>query len=86
MTAQNDLKKNRNPTILNILLYIISLFGSIGTLDVIEEKFGIPFKYSFISVIVLCAFGGIWAIIGIYKLYKRISCSDVNRILQNILG
>ena len=62
-SAQNDLKKNRNSTMLNILLYIISLLGAIGTLDVVETHFGIPFKYGFIAVIVLFALGLIWWII-----------------------
>jgi len=63
LSAQNDLKKNRNATILNILLYIISLLGAIGTLDVIEAHFGVPFKYGFIAVVVLFAIGLIWWII-----------------------
>lgn len=57
LTAQNDLKKNRNSTILNILLYIISLLGAIGTLDVLETHLGIPFKYSFIVVLILFILG-----------------------------
>ena len=57
LTVQNDLKKNRNATILNILLYVISLIGAIGTLDVIEEHFGVPFEQGFIVVILLFIFG-----------------------------
>lgn len=63
LSTQNDLKKNRNATILNILLYIISLLGAIGTLDVIEAHFGVPFKYGFIAVVVFFALGLIWWII-----------------------
>ena len=63
LSAQNNLKKNRNATILNILLYIISLLGAIGTLDVIEDHFGVPFKYGFIAVVVLFSLGLIWWII-----------------------
>ena len=63
LTVQNDLKKNRNATILNILLYVISLIGAIGTLDVIEEHFGVPFEQGFIVVILLFIFGLIWWII-----------------------
>ena len=63
LTAQNELKKRRNSTTLNILLYIISLLSSIGTLDVIEEHFDVPFKYSFIIVVVLFLLGLIWGII-----------------------
>ena len=57
LTVQNDMKKNKNSTILNILLYVISLLGAIGTLDVIETHFGIPFKYGFIVVVILFALG-----------------------------
>lgn len=63
MKAQNDLKKNRNATILNAFLYIISLLGAISNLDVIEKHFGIPFKWSFWAVILLFALGLIWWII-----------------------
>jgi hypothetical protein len=51
MTAENESRKNRNATFLNLLLYIISLLGSIGTLGTLECKLNIPFKYSFIVVI-----------------------------------
>lgn len=63
MTAQNELKKSRNSTILNVLLYIISLLSAIGTLNVIETNFGVPFKYSFIIVIVLFVLGLIWGMV-----------------------
>lgn len=63
MTEQNNLKRNRNSTILNILLYIISLLGAISTLDVIEKHFGIPFEWSFIAVIILFVLGMIWWIL-----------------------
>lgn len=57
LRTQNELKKNRNDTVLNVLLYIISLLGAIGTLDVIEEHFGVPFKQSFIAIIILFIIG-----------------------------
>ena len=63
LTAQNELKKSRNSTILNVLLYIISLLSAIGTLDVIETHFGVPFKYSFIVVVALFILGLFWGII-----------------------
>lgn len=71
LTTQNELKKHRNSIILNILLYIISLLSSIGTLDVIEKHFGVPFKYSFIIVIVLFLLGLIWGIIE-YRNHKSL--------------
>jgi hypothetical protein len=33
MTAENESKKNRNGVLLNILLYIVSLFGAINIMD-----------------------------------------------------
>ena len=47
MTAENETKKNRNGVLLNVLLYIVSLIGAIGTLDTLEYRLNIPFKYSF---------------------------------------
>jgi hypothetical protein len=64
MTAENESRKNRNATFLNLLLYIISLLGSIGTLGTLECKLNIPFKYSFIVVILAFSiFGIIWLVI-----------------------
>lgn len=71
LTTQNDLKKNRNSTILNILLYIISLLSAIGTLDVIEAHFDIPFKYSFVAVAALFVLGLIWWVIE-YRINRKL--------------
>lgn len=71
LTAQNELKKSRNSTILNVLLYIISLLSAIGTLDVIEAHFGVPFKYSFAIAIALFVLGLIWGIIE-YRNHRRL--------------
>lgn len=63
MTAENELKKSRNGIILNVLLYMISLIGSIGTLDTLENKLKIPFKYSFpVVLFIFLVFGTIWGI------------------------
>lgn len=63
MTAENDSKKSRNGVLLNILLYIVSLIGAIGTLDTLECRLNIPFKYSFSAVILIFSvFGIIWGI------------------------
>lgn len=71
LTAQNELKKSRNSTILNVLLYIISLLSAIGTLDVIETHFGVPFKYSFIVVVALFILGLFWGIIE-YRNHRKL--------------
>lgn len=63
MAAENESKKSKNGVLLNVLLYIISLIGSIGTLDTLEYRLQIPFKYSFpIVVLFFFVFGTIWGI------------------------
>ena len=63
MTAENESKKSRNGVFLNILLYIVSLIGAIGTLDTLDCRLAIPFKYSFpIVVLAFLAFGVILGI------------------------
>lgn len=57
LTTQNELKKSRNSTIMNILLYVISLLSAIGTFDIIEAHFGIPFNYSLIVASALFILG-----------------------------
>lgn len=64
MTAENDSKKNRNGVLLNILLYIVSLIGAIGTLDTLENQLSIPFEYSFgVVILIFLILGIIWGII-----------------------
>ncbi len=64
MTVENESKKNRNAVLLNLLLYIVTLLGAVGTLETLESKLNIPFKYSFIVVIlVFSIFGIIWGIV-----------------------
>lgn len=64
MTAENDSKKNRNGVLLNILLYIVSLIGAIGTLDTLENQLSIPFAYSFsVVILIFLILGIIWGVI-----------------------
>lgn len=63
MTAQESSKKHRNTTLLNILLYLISLLGAIGTLETIERRLDVPFHISFWVVFgVFLIFGVVWFI------------------------
>lgn len=63
LDAENETKKNRNGILLNVLLYIISLIGAIGTLDTLESRLNIPFKYSFsIVILIFLLLGIIWGI------------------------
>lgn len=63
MTAENESKKNRNGVLLNVLLYIVSLIGAVGTLETLECRLNIPFKYSFnVVVLAFSVFGLIWGI------------------------
>lgn len=68
MTAENESKKNRNAILLNVLLYIVSLLGAIGTLEILESRLCIPFQYSF--WVVISAFS-IFGIIWLVSEYKR---------------
>lgn len=71
MAAENESKKNRNAVLLNVLLYIVSLLGAIGTLETLESKLNVPFKFSFWAVIlVFSIFGIIWGITE-YRRNKR---------------
>ena len=64
MIAENEAKKSRNGVLLNFLLYIVSLIGVIGTLDTLEYKLSIPFKYSFpVVILAFLILGAIWMII-----------------------
>jgi len=68
MTAENESKKNRNAVLLNVLLYIVSLLGAIGTLETLETRLCIPFQYSFWAVVsAFTIFGIIWLV----SEYKR---------------
>lgn len=63
MMAENESKKNRNSVLLNILLYIVSLIGAVGTLDILESKLNISFKYSFtVVVLAFSILGIIWGV------------------------
>lgn len=63
LTAENESKKSRNGVLLNILLYIVTLIGSIGTLDTLESRLKIPFKFSFpIIILIFLIFGIIWGL------------------------
>lgn len=56
-----DKKKSKNATLLNILIFVMTFIGSIGALEVLENKLCLPFRYSFIFLsIVYLIFGGIW--------------------------
>ena len=71
MNAENESKRNRNSVFLNILLYIISLLGTISTLETLETKLSVPFNISFYVVITIFAVVGlIWAS-SEYKRNKR---------------
>lgn len=71
MKMETTTKRKRSAVLLNILLYIISLLSAISTLDTVEAQFSIPFRYSFIIVLVFFAlFGLIW-VVREYKYNKQ---------------
>ena len=71
MTTENEVRKNRNTILLNVLLYIASLLGAISTLDALDTRLNIPFEISIIAVVLFFGlFGVIWGIIE-YRHNKR---------------
>lgn len=57
-----DRKSAKNGRLMNILLYVLAIFGSAQTLDVLDKHFGLPFKYSFwVVTVVFVLFGIVWA-------------------------
>ena len=55
----------------SVLFIVFSLLSAIGTLDVIEAHFGVPFKYSFIIVVTLFILGLFWGIIE-YRNHRKL--------------
>ncbi len=54
-------KKFKNATLLNILIYVMTFIGCIGTLEVLDNEFGWPFKLTFIIIsIIYIVFGVVW--------------------------
>lgn len=71
MTTENEVRKNRNTILLNVLLYIASLLGAISTLDALDTRLDIPFEISIIVVVLFFGlFGIVWGIIE-YRYNKR---------------
>ena len=67
MTIKNEYQKNRNAALLNVLIFFVSLLGTIGTLETLENRFNIPFNSSLIVVLVIFSFLGIAWFISEYK-------------------
>ena len=67
MTIKNEYQKNRNAALLNVLIFFISLLGTIGTLETLENKLNIPFNSSLIVVLAIFSFLGIAWFIREYK-------------------
>ena len=52
-----------NSRLLNILLYMLTFMGSVGTLQILEEKFNLSFSIGLIVAVVLfVGFGVFWLI------------------------
>lgn len=71
LNTENDVRKNRNTFLLNILLYIASFLGAVSTLDALDTRLNIPFEISIVVVLLFFGlFGFIWGIIE-YRHNKR---------------
>ena len=54
-------KRVKNTTLLNILIYVMTFIGCIGTLEVLDNEFGWPFKFTFIIIsLIYVIFGTVW--------------------------
>lgn len=63
MTTENEVQKNRNTALLNLLLYIASLFGAISSLDTLDSRLNIPFEISVVFVVlVFSVLGIVWGV------------------------
>lgn len=58
LNTQQEERKNQNATLLNLLLYILTLVSSIGTVYDLAKEFAWPIPWVLTIVIVLFAFGG----------------------------
>ena len=68
LKIEQERKRNNNGRLLNVLLYILTLFGSAQTLQVLQVEFGLPFEISFWIVIsVFVVFGVVW----FYREFKK---------------
>lgn len=65
LEIENKDRLNRNTLLLNILVYGLTFLGSIGSAEIIEEKFNIPFIIIFVFLCVV--FMGL----GIYWIFKE---------------
>lgn len=64
LKLQNEADKNKNIMRLNILIYILTYLGAVGSLELFENKLRIPFVYSFPITTI------IFLILGIYSIIK----------------
>ena len=64
MKYHQEKRRDKNGRLLNILLYLLSFFGCIGTLEILEERFNLPFNWGLLIVLMVFGVGGIiWMIL-----------------------
>lgn len=60
LNAKKEEKKDKNATLLNLLLYILALVGAVGTVYDLAEEFKWLIPWGLVLVIIVFAIGGIW--------------------------
>lgn len=64
LTLQRDRRRDKNSKLLNVLLYILSLFGCVEALSIFEDQYGLPFTWGLCAVLIVFGIGGL---VWIYK-------------------
>lgn len=63
MKYNQEKRRDKNGRLLNVLLYLLSFFGCIGTLEILEERFALPFNWGLIIALIVFGVGGfVWMI------------------------
>ncbi len=61
LKIMQDRERNKNSKLLNILLYVLALMGSLQTLQILQTELGLPFKWGMAGLgVVFGTFGIIW--------------------------
>ena len=58
MKYNREKRRDKNGRLLNVLLYLLSFFGCIGTLEILEERFALPFNWGLIIAVIVFGVGG----------------------------
>ena len=60
LNAKKEEKKDKNATLLNLLLYVLALVGAVGTVYDLAKEFKWPIPLVLALVIIVFVIGGVW--------------------------